>query len=119
MFFAAKIRSTAEAAGSACERIKSQEEMERSITTAPPSLVIIDLNGERNDPLKLIETLKANPDSRSIPIVGFLSHVQVDLKKQAEAAGCDYVVPRSLFSQALGRIVSGDLSLLGPRATPR
>ncbi|HXG65442.1 MAG TPA: hypothetical protein VNO70_10055, partial [Blastocatellia bacterium] len=60
----------------------------------------------------VIEFCKAQPALRDVPIIGFLSHVQVDLKRQAEMAGCDYVIPRSLFSQALPQIVSGDLSSL-------
>jgi hypothetical protein len=34
-------------------------------------------------------------------IVGFLSHVQGELKVKAQEAGCDMVVPRSAFSQNL------------------
>jgi hypothetical protein len=33
--------------------------------------------------------------------VGFVSHVQGDLKVKAQEAGCDVVMPRSAFSQTL------------------
>jgi hypothetical protein len=39
-------------------------------------------------------------------MVGFLSHVQVDLAEQARAAGCDEVMPRSKFTRDLAQILS-------------
>jgi hypothetical protein len=37
--------------------------------------------------------------------VGFLSHVQRDLATQAQAAGCNEVMPRSAFTQNLAAIL--------------
>jgi hypothetical protein len=37
--------------------------------------------------------------------VGFVSHVQGDLKVKAVEAGCDVVMPRSAFSQNLVSIL--------------
>jgi hypothetical protein len=34
-------------------------------------------------------------------VIGFLSHLQGDLKAKAVEAGCDMVMPRSAFSQNL------------------
>jgi len=38
-------------------------------------------------------------------IIGFLSHVQGDLKLRAQEAGCDMVLPRSAFSQNLPQLL--------------
>src|SRR5262249_13237777 len=73
-----------------------------------PALILLDLNNSRFDAVEAIERLKADESSRLIPITGFLSHVQVDLKNRAEAAGCDTVMPRSEFSANLGEILSGE-----------
>ncbi|HXG68940.1 MAG TPA: response regulator, partial [Blastocatellia bacterium] len=97
MFFAAKIRGAIESAGRVIERVKSREQLEQLAADAP-ALMIVDLNSDRLNPLDVIEFCKAQPALRDVPIIGFLSHVQVDLKRQAEMAGCDYVIPRSLFS---------------------
>jgi CheY-like chemotaxis protein len=114
MFFAAKILGAAQAAGKEILRIKSDEQL-REITTDLPSLTVIDLNSDRIDPLRAIQFLKSDPRSSAIPVVGFLSHIQVELKRQAEEAGCDYVIPRSVFSQMLPEIISGNLSALPAR----
>ena len=38
-------------------------------------------------------------------IIGFLSHVQGDLKQKAHEVGCDMVLPRSAFSQNLPQLL--------------
>lgn len=111
MFFISKITAAAERADRKIERIKSLADLER-LATDPPALVIIDLNSDRLDPVEAIEFLKARAELKSIPVVGFVSHVQVDLIRRAEAAGCDHVTPRSRFTQRLAEIVSGDLASL-------
>jgi CheY-like chemotaxis protein len=111
MFFASKINAAVAQAGREVERIKNREQLEQ-LAAAPPSLVIVDLNSDRIDPFEAIEFLKSANDLRDIPVVGFVSHVQTELIRRAQAAGCDYVLPRSAFSQMLGEIASGNLSSL-------
>ncbi len=111
MFFASKIRGAAASAGREVMSIKSVEQLE----TDPPSLVLIDLNSQKFDAISTIEFMKSNPELKEVLILAFLSHVEVDLKRRAEEAGCDYVIPRSLFTEMLPQIVSGDLSSLRKR----
>jgi CheY-like chemotaxis protein len=101
LFFAAKIRGAAQAAGRSVEIIKSRAELEAKIGSA--SLLIIDLDAGRLEPIELIRLAKS---LRPIPIVGFLSHVEIELKRQAEQLGCDQVLPRSAFSQKLPQILN-------------
>ena len=115
MFFAAKIRGAAQNAARDIVSVKSLEQLEKMLDD-PPAMVIVDLNSERVDGVAAVATLKRQPAMKSIPIIGFLSHVQVDLKVAAESAGCDYVIPRSLFSMKLPDIVGGDLSSLPKNA---
>ena len=65
-----------------------------------PSLVIVDLNSNSIKPLTVISKLKSKL-KKGTSIVGFVSHVQGDLKLKAQEAGCDAVMPRSAFSQTL------------------
>jgi CheY-like chemotaxis protein len=114
MFFSAKINSAALACGRAVNRVKSQEQLE-ALVSDPPSLIIVDLNSDRLDPLEAIRFLKTNAELEAIPIVGFVSHVQTDLIRGAQSAGCDYVLPRSAFTQLLVEIVAGNLAMLRTR----
>jgi len=42
---------------------------------------------------------------KSIPIIGFVSHVQGELKMKAQDAGANMVMARSAFSQNLQQIL--------------
>jgi len=53
------------------------------------------------EPLKLISELKSNPETRGVSCIGYLSHIQGELKQQAQEAGCDMVMARSALSQNL------------------
>jgi CheY-like chemotaxis protein len=105
LFFFAKINEVARQLGIKVEFVKSAEPvLERAEESVPenerPSLVMIDLNNANAKPLALIPKLRAKL-KKSASIIGFVSHIQGDLKLKAQEAGCDMVVPRSAFSQNL------------------
>ena len=78
------------------ERLKNGEEK--------PSLIIFDLNNANIKPLTLIPKQKTKL-RKGTSIIGFLSHVQGDLKQKAHEVGCDMVLPRSAFSQNLPQLL--------------
>ena len=67
-------------------------------------LIVFDLNNANAKPLTLIPKLKAKL-KKSTSIIGFLSHLQGDLKAKAVEAGCDTVMPRAAFSQNLPNLL--------------
>jgi DNA-binding NarL/FixJ family response regulator len=111
MFFTAKINAAAAECGRSIERVKSPEQLD-ALVANPPVLVIIDLNSDRLDPLETIRFFKSRSELNATPVVSFVSHVQTDLIRAAQAAGCDFVLPRSAFTQMLLEIVSGNLGAL-------
>ena len=64
-------------------------------------LIILDLNSNSVQPLKLIHRLKGDDETRNISLIGYVSHVQGELKQKAHDAGCDIVLARSAFSTNL------------------
>ena len=114
MFFAAKINSAASACDRQIQRIRTREQLE-GLVGDPPAMVIIDLNSDRLDPLETIGFFKSRPELSAVPLVGFVSHVQTELIRGAQTAGCDHVLPRSAFTQMLLDIVSGNLGSLTRR----
>jgi len=103
LFFLAKIQETARKLGVKVEFAKAEKETLDRLTSEEeqkPSLIIFDLNNANAKPLTTIPKLK-NKLKKQTSIVGFLSHIQGDLKLKAQEAGCDMVVPRSAFSQNL------------------
>jgi len=81
--------------GMAVERIRQKQ----------PSLAIFDLNSARLDPLGAIAQLKADPETRGIRTLGFVSHVHVETIEAARAAGIDEVLARSAFAERLREIL--------------
>lgn len=103
LFFMAKIQETSRKLGVKVEFAKAEKETIERLTSdeeEKPSLIIFDLNNANAKPLVTIPKLKSKLKKQT-SIVGFLSHLQGDLKVKAQEAGCDMVVPRSAFSQNL------------------
>ena len=59
----------------------------RTPTLREGGLIVFDLNFEAVDPLKLIATLKSSAETKSVSLLGYLSHLQSELKVQAQDAG--------------------------------
>jgi CheY-like chemotaxis protein len=102
LFFLAKIQEVSKKLGVKVAFVKSDKETIAQLTDAPerPSLIVFDLNNASAKPLTTISKLRAKL-KRGTSIIGFLSHLQGDLKVKAVEAGCDTVMPRSAFSQNL------------------
>ena len=107
LFFLAKIQETARKLNVKVEFVKNDKDlMERMQQNGEekPSLIIFDLNNANAKPLTLIPKLKSKL-KKGTSIIGFLSHVQGDLKQKAHDVGCDMVLPRSAFSQNLPQLL--------------
>ncbi|HXT63671.1 MAG TPA: response regulator [Pyrinomonadaceae bacterium] len=107
LFFASKIRGTAEQVGARVVFVKSIPDAIEKTGDEAPSLVIADLNTRGCDPVDLARTFKANDKLKRIPLLGFFSHVQTELQQAALAAGFDRVMPRSAFTKNLRDILEG------------
>lgn len=103
MFFAAKIRATAEALGVTILFPRSKQTLFEKLAETTPDLVLVDLHNQKLDPLDLARELKAS--AQHIPLLGFFSHVETELQRNAMAAGFDRVLPRSVFSKDLADIL--------------
>jgi CheY-like chemotaxis protein len=106
LFFLAKIQETARKLNVKVQFVKSEKDVieKVEISGEKPSLIIFDLNNHLANPLKTIPKLKKE-FKKDTNILGFVSHIQGDLKLKAIEAGCDTVVPRSAFSQNLPNLL--------------
>lgn len=107
LFFLAKIQETARKMNVKVEFVKTDKDLLERLKQngeEKPSLIIFDLNNANAKPLTLIPKLKSKL-KKGTSIIGFLSHVQGDLKQKAHEVGCDMVLPRSAFSQNLPQLL--------------
>jgi hypothetical protein len=108
LFFQAKIQETAKKLGVKVQFVKGEKETISRIIDSPeaekPTLVVFDLNNLNAKPMTLIPKFKTK-FKKATSIIGFLNHLQGDLKMKAIEAGCDTVMPRSAFSQSLPNLL--------------
>ncbi len=109
LFFLAKINETSRKLGVKVAFIKSADKEAIAALLASeeedrPALIVFDLNNAAAKPLTLIPKLKTKL-KRSTSVIGFLSHLQGDLKAKATEAGCDTVMARAAFSQNLPNLL--------------
>jgi DNA-binding NarL/FixJ family response regulator len=103
LFFQAKLLETAKQVGVNLHACATADALDAEIAKAPPRLVVVDLNAQ-SEPFRALERMRAA--GGAIPLIAFLSHVQVDFAERARAAGCSEVMPRSKFTRDLATILA-------------
>ena len=106
LMFSSKIKTTAKQLGIDVMFARSADAALAEMRKTSPSLVILDLNNARTDPLGIVAQMKQDAALASIPTVGYASHVQVDVINAAREAGVGEVLARSAFTQNLPQILS-------------
>ena len=106
LFFVAKIQEVSRKINVKVEFVKTDKDIAEKTegSEEKPSLIIVDLNSNGIKPLPVITKMRSKY-KKATSIVGFVSHVQGDLKVKAQEAGCDVVMPRSAFSHNLPNIL--------------
>ena len=107
LFFQMKMVETAKHVGVSLRACTTVDALLGEIRAEQPRLAVIDLN-TRNDaatgggPLEAIQRLRTV--APGVAMVAYLSHLQKDLAEQARSAGCQQVMPRSVFTRDLPRM---------------
>ena len=107
LFFASKLRGTAEQVGAQIQFVKSINAAVDKARDEIPALVVVDLNAGCCDSVELARSFKGDDNLNAIPLLGFFAHVQTELQQAALAAGFDRVMPRSAFTKNLAEILAG------------
>jgi len=107
LYFATRIAATAKAAGVDLELVTPQRAKLR-LSEPGVTLVILDLQDAAAAAL-VAELKRAVP---TVPVVGFFSHVETQLQRDALAAGADAVLPRSQFVGKLAALLERGLKAL-------
>jgi PleD family two-component response regulator len=105
LLFTVKISDAAKRVGLDVQFLKSEHDVLEKAAHEKPLLIILDLNNSSVEPLDLISRLKSDKNLKQISLIGYLSHVQGELKQKAHDAGANIVMARSAFSQNLQQIL--------------
>jgi CheY-like chemotaxis protein len=104
LFFGVKIAEAARRAGGQARFVTNEEDLLAAVASHP-AMLVFDLQQRDLQPARLLRRLKQDPDSDAIPTLGFFSHVQEELRREALEAGCDTVLPRSKFTERVDEVV--------------
>ena len=105
LMFSSKIKTAATQLGVPLTFARSSAAALAEMRKNAPTLVILDLNNPRTDPLGIVHAMHADPALSTIPTVGYVSHVDTDVINAARQAGVTEVLARSAFTMQLADIL--------------
>jgi CheY-like chemotaxis protein len=105
LMFSIKIKSAAKAVDASVYFERNADTVIDRVREKRPALVVFDLNS-RLRPMEAIAAMKADPELRHVPTLGYVSHVQTDVIEAARRAGIDQVLARSSFVERLSEILA-------------
>jgi len=79
-----------------------------------PSLILMDIQLPGIDGLELTRRLKAQPETRNIPIVGLTAYAMKGDEERIIAAGCSGYIPKPIDTRALPSLIKGYLMRTAP-----
>ena len=104
IFFYTKVRDALMAKGYRIERARTQQDIAEKASTIP-SAFILNMNDETLNAFQALETLTADARLKTIPILAFANHEEVDTFNRAKALGVTKIVSRNEFSARLKDLV--------------
>ncbi len=105
LFFVSKLQETARLVGAPLAIVHAAAFHLDDLRQQKPALVIFDLNTTSGNAVELVRQLKNDAELKEIPVMAFFSHVQVELQRAAQEAGCDQILPRSQFTATLPQLL--------------
>ncbi len=98
IFFYTKIRDAFLPSGYTLEKLRNMEDWKEKAIHSKPIGMIVDMNDDRLQTPDLLKTLKATPETASIPVLAFANHEEIGAWKVAKDLGIEKVVSRNEFS---------------------
>jgi hypothetical protein len=109
LFFRSKIEATARHLNVPVKFV-STKELPHASSTPETAAVLLELSSN-GDCLAAMRELRGASATSELPVIGFLSHVDKQLARDAESVGVTRVLPRSQFSEGLPDLL---MDLLAP-----
>src|SRR5262245_42535660 len=87
VFFYTKVRDALMTKGYQIERARTQQDITEKASATIPSAFILNMDDDRLDAFQALETLKADARLKTIPILAFANHEEVDTFNRARSLG--------------------------------
>jgi PleD family two-component response regulator len=116
VFFYTKLRDALKPLGFTLEKARTHGEVADKAGALRPAAVVLNINDESLDAFKALEALKSDDRSKSIPVLAFANHEEVDNWKRAQHLGVTKIVSRNEFSSRTLQLVEEVVGLGGAAA---
>jgi len=105
IFFYTKVRDALMSKGYKIERARTQQDIADKASANNLSAVILNMNDETLNAFQALETLKTDTRLKTLPILAFANHEEIDTFNRARALGVTKIVSRNEFSSRLKDLV--------------
>ncbi len=116
VFFYTKVRDALKPQGYQLEKARTQGEVSEKAGALHPAAVILNINDETLDAFKALEALKGDDRSKTIPVLAFANHEEVDNWRRAQQLGVTKIVSRNEFSSRTLQLVEEVVGVGGTAA---
>ncbi len=111
IFFYTKLRDALKPLGYVLERARAQDDVLNKAVGCKPAAAVLNMNDPSVDGLKALETLRAEPSFKDLPVLAFANHEEVDTWNRAKTLGITKIVSRNEFSAKTKELVETMLKL--------
>lgn len=105
IFFYTKVRDALMSKGYKIERARTQQDIAEKAAASTPAAFILNMNDETLNAFQALEILAADAQLKTIPVLAFANHEEVDTFNRAKALGVTKIVSRNEFSARLKELV--------------
>ena len=103
LLFGSKVEGGLRAAGHEVRRFSAPDEGRSAAAGA--DVLVLDLGAGHCDPATLVESTRAHGVPAGARTLGYYPHVDQEIRRRAERAGFDLVVPRSRMAREMAALV--------------
>lgn len=105
IFFYTKIRDALLPNGYTLERVRTLDEVSQKLSALRPTAMIVNMNDPSLDAFRALEAVRSGNGLRSMPILAFANHEEVETWKRAKELGVTKIVSRNEFSARTRQLI--------------
>jgi PleD family two-component response regulator len=105
IFFYTKIRDALLPNGYTLERVRTLDEVSQKLSALRPTAMIVNMNDPSLDAFRALEAVRSGNGLRSMPILAFANHEEVETWKRAKKLGVTKIVSRNEFSARTRQLI--------------
>jgi len=112
IFFYAKLKEALRPHGFQLERVRKQQDVPEMAATHKPAAMILNMNETAFDAFIALKQIRQEGSSKSLPVLAFANHEEVETWRRAKDLGVTKIVSRNEFSSRAAELLREVLGTL-------